>query len=373
MKILFIGGTGRLSRDVAHLAVEQGNDVYLLTRGSKSRALYVDDRYHMLYSDVANSDQVNKVLENLHFDVIIDFITFTTDELKRNLKNFNNHYSQYIFISTATVYEKQDEFEIIRESSTAIGNKKWSYSWNKAECENYLKEYFANKTEKYTIVRPYVTYSDSRIPYPIVTPSNSDEYSLIRRVKLGKPIPTFNGGKTITTLTHTHDFARGVVGLFGNERAFNQAYHITADKTTTWGKVLDAIEVKLGIPIVRFDLSVEEISRKYPFYKELLTGDKAHQMVFDNSKIKSAINNYEFEIDIIEGINRVIEFYNEHPELQLIDYYWDGKIDRMCHYYVCRKTLCSKSVSLKDKIKYLRGRFGLIDIFVKVLDKVIRT
>ena len=217
-----------------------------------------------------------------------------------------------------------------------------------------------------------VAYSDSRVPYPIVTPSNSDEYSLIRRVKLGKPILTFNGGKTITTLTHTHDFAQGVVGLFGNERAYNQAYHITSDKTTTWGEVLDAMEAKLGIPIIRFDLPVEEIGRKYPFYRELLTGDKAHQMVFDNSKIKSVVNNYKSEIDIVEGINRVVEFYDEHPELQLIDFYWDGKIDRMCHYSVCRKTLCSKNVSIKDKIKYLRGRFGLIDIFVKVIDKVIR-
>lgn len=362
MKVLFIGGTGRLSRDVAYLAADKGYEVYLLTRGSKERKIFVDERYTMLYADITNADQTKKIIADYHFDVVIDFLTFNQYELKRNLKIFDGAFYQYIFISSATVYEKKNEDEVISEQTTLVGNKKWDYAYKKAECEHYLKEYFNGKEEKYTIIRPYVTYSNSRIPYPIITPSSKDEYSIIRRVKMNKPIPVFDDGKTITTLTHTKDFAKGAVGLFMNPKAYGEDFHITSDTHTTWGKVLDCLGSSLGLKVVKKEMSVDQISKSYTFYKDILEGDKAHKMIFDNTKIKDAVPDCNFEVNLEQGIAEVVDFYESHPELQYVDFYWDGRIDRMCKYNGIKEILVDSNISVINKIFYMCGRIWVLDV-----------
>ena len=142
MKILFIGGTGRLSSDVAKLALEKNNDVYLLTRGSNNRKKFVDPRYKMIYGNIRDTEECKKKLKDFKFDVIIDFLTFNTEQLENTLDVIKNHYKQYIFISTATVYSKNNEDEIISENKTIVGNKKWKYAYDKFLCEEKIKEYF---------------------------------------------------------------------------------------------------------------------------------------------------------------------------------------------------------------------------------------
>ncbi len=364
MKILFIGGTGRLSTDVAKLSLKKGNEVYLLTRGSKDRKKFIDSKYKMLYADIRNVEECKKVLSDLFFDVVVDFLTFDKNQLLNTLSIIEKHYKQYIFISSATVYEKKNEKEIISEK-TKIGNSKWEYAYKKYECEKEICDYFSNSNAYYTIVRPYVTYNETRIPYPIVPQDSKMEYSIIKRVVDGKAIPTINGGKINTTITNTKDFAVGIVGLFNNEKAYGESFHITSDEPVCWDDVLNIMGKYYQKEIKKVNFSVHDFSKKYPLYKEILEGDKGHEMRFNNDKIKNTVKGFSINISLEDGIKETLRFYEDNKEFQKVDYYWYGRIDK-----ICKDTKEKLFPNSNEKLKYLCGYYSIPIIVYKILRKV---
>lgn len=353
MKVLFIGGTGRLSKDVALLATKE-HEVFLLTRGSENRKIFVHPDYKMLYGDIRNIEECKIALEPYHFDVVVDFLQMNQKQLENSLAVLEGKYDQYIFVSTATVYENEPN-EIISEACTRIGNERWKYSYNKYLCEMYLKEYFKNKKEYYTIIRPYVTYGNTRIPYPLVPRDSKKEWSFIQRIIDHRPIPTFAKGLTITTLTHTKDFAIGVVGLFGNPLAYNNEFHIANDKQSTWGEVLDNLDQILDQKSIRMDFKIDEIIEIMPEYYGVLNGDKARNTLFDNSKICEAVPAYCCSVSLKEGLADMISFYNSNPALKEIDYRWNGKLDRLCGQGNCLKTY--RIEAFRNKLDYILGYY----------------
>lgn len=372
MKILFIGGTGRLSKDVAFKALMDGHEVFLLTRGSNKREQFVHDGYIMLRGDIRNPDACRKLLENLSFDTVIDFLSFTVRQLETTLFILNGKYKQYIFISTATVYENEKPLKEIEEEITPIGNKQWDYSYNKFLCEKYLEDYFQkNHFSYYTIIRPYVTYGNTRFPYPIVPLDNDKEWSLIFRMTNGCPIPVFDCGEIITTLTHTKDFSKFAVGLIGNEKAKNEAFHITSDERTTWETVLNILDAHLNIRSKRFDISQQEIVSLLPYYKGILEGDKGNTKIFNNAKIKNAVKNERFNIKLEDGLYETLMFYQNHPERQIIDYQWLGEMDKLCDV----KKIKTKHIhfpSKTDKKLYNIGRYGSTSKLIFCLHRIKR-
>ena len=349
MKILFIGGTGRLSSDVAKESLNN-NKVYLLTRGSPERKRFIDEKYKMIYADIKNEMETKEKLKKYNFDVVIDFLSYNIDDLKRTLRIIEKRYKQYIFISSATVYLKRNDAEIISESKTEIGNDKWMYALRKYECEKYLKHYFQDKKERYTIVRPYITYNKTRIPYPLAPENTLTEYSIIKRIKDGKPIVIFDNGNTITTLTNSKDFAKGVVALFMNEKAFNTDFHITSDENVTWKDVIQLLGEYYGKKVKIENLSIKKIIKKYPSYREIILGDKGNNMVFDSSKIKSVAKNFNCEVTLKKGIYETLDFYEENEDFRKVDYLWYGRMDNIT------KAKRERNITNRaDRIKYEIG------------------
>lgn len=331
MKVLFIGGTGRLSKDVVACALSRGHAVSLLTRGTASRRAFVPEGCEMLIGNVRDTETCSQLVRDRQFDVVIDFLSFTENQLLRTLDVFASHCSQFIFVSSATVYKKSDEEEVVSEEKTSVGNDAWEYAHNKCLCEQLLRDYCSKEgMPAYTIIRPYVTYGNTRVPYPIVPRGNVREWSLVARIKWGLPVPVFDGGLTKTTLTHTKDFAVGAVGLFGNSKAYGEAFHITGDEEVTWGSVLDAVGGSVGREVIRQNMSQEAIYGALPEYRPILLGDKGHTMRFDNSKIANMVPEFSAAISLREGVADMVSFYESHPELQLIDWRWMGRIDRLC-------------------------------------------
>ena len=365
MKILFIGGTGRLSSDIAKKSVDIGNEVYLITRGSSQRKKFIDKRYNMIYSDITNISETQEKISELQFDVVIDFLTYNLEDLKRTLKIIENHYKQYIFISTATVYKKSREKEVISENKTEVGNDKWIYAYKKYQCEKYLETYFNNRTEKYTIVRPYVTYNQTRVPYPLAPGNPLHEFSIIKRIKDDKPIVLFDNGMTRTTITNSKDFANGIVGLYLNKNAYNNAFHITSDETVTWRNVIEYIGQYYNKQVLIKDLKINAIVKKYPLYNPILNGDKAHQMVFDSSKIKRVVKNFKCAISLKQGIFETLNFYENNKEFQIIDYLWYGRMDNMCN---SKKEKIFPSI--KSKVQYMVGYYSLLFNLFTLLKKL---
>ncbi|MBO5397364.1 MAG: NAD-dependent epimerase/dehydratase family protein [Clostridia bacterium] len=329
MKILLIGGTGVLSTDIRELSIKKGYEVYILNRG-KSKNKNTNDKVKFIKGDIRRVEQLKETFKDSYFDVIIDFLSFSGKGIKDTLEIFNNKCDQYIFISSATAYRKTKKGEKITENYE-LSNPNWEYARGKKECEEFLKINYEKTGQKYTIVRPYVTYSDTRIPFAIIP--HEKQWTLAQRILNGKPIVLWDNGQATCTLTSTKDFAVGMIGLFKNEKAYNEAFHITTDYTLTWYEALQCIGKALGKEVIVANIPTEYIIKNMPDVKGVLLGDKGLDREFDNTKIKSVVPNYDAQIKFEDGIKSTIEFYKNNKFMQDIDYGWDARIDNLIYKY----------------------------------------
>ncbi len=360
LKVLLVGGTGVLSTDIAEFAVDSGMDVTCVNRGRHLR--FLPKEVHNIIADIRNVDEVNDKIKGQEYDVVVDFLSYNINDLKTTLKIFNGRCKQFMFISSATVYNKREKDEIIREDVTPIGNCKWDYANKKVECEEYLKENYKKTGQCYTIIRPYVTYGRTRIPFAVT--SNGRYWSLANRILCGKPIVMWDDGNAICTLTHTTEFCKGVVKLFGNDKAINEAFHVTSAQTLTWNEVLKSIEETLGKKAIVINIPSEYIEENMDMYKGSLLGDKATNMRFDNSKLMEAIGGFDCKINFDEGIKDTISFYKNNEFMREVDYRWDAWLDQLIKKYARANDLnisgmkfrcmsAEGNVKLKHRLIYL--------------------
>ncbi len=374
MKVLFIGGTGILSTDIVKLCIKRGHEVYIINRGNNNKNLGKSVKFIIV--DINKSEEVKEKVKGIYFDVVIDFLSYTETQLKSKLQIFNNNCKQYIFISSATVYRKTKKGEKITEETEA-NNFDWDYSLDKIKCENELKENYKRNGQNYTIIRPYVTYSERRIPYAIISSKN---WTLANRILNNKPIVLWDAGKATCTLTQTKDFAVGIVGVFLKEKAYGQAFHITSDYTLTWKEATEYIEEALGTKANIAEIPSDYIIEIMPEYKGVLKSDKGIDREFDNSKIKSIVPEFNAQIKFQDGIKETIKFYNENPSKQIIDYLWDGRIDRLIKkYYIRNKIIYNKRIltikaykeklTFRNKVQYYIGKNIVLYKMISIIRK----
>lgn len=327
MKVLFIGGTGNISAAVSKLALEQGIDLYHLNRGNKPAL----DGVNNLVADIADSIAVKKMLSNHIWDVVVNWVAFTPEDVIRDIKTFEGKVGQYIFISSASVYQKPPVHYIISET-TPLDNPFWDYARNKIACENLLMDEFARKEFPVTIVRPSHTYS-TVIP---VTLGGWTEYTVIDRIKKVLPVVVQGDGTSLWTLTHADDFAIGFLGLFGNNLALGEAFHITSDEVLTWNQIYEAVAQAAGHTANIVHIPSDYIAdyadlHHYPSKRGSLLGDKSYSAVFDNSKIKKFVPTYKANIPFAVGIKNTLHWFESEPTRMIINEqtnkFLDGLLD----------------------------------------------
>ena len=324
MKVLFIGGTGTISYSCSKLAIEKGFEVSLLNRG-KSTLREPLVGAELIYADIREPDTVRQALGDRRFDVVIEFLAFNPDHIEVDLQLFRGRTNQYIFISSASAYQTPPEKLPVTED-TPLENPVWQYSRDKAACEARLMRAFQEEGFPVTIVRPSHTYDEGYIPV-------TGRWTFVDRMLQGKPVIVYGDGTSIWTMTHSSDFAKGFVGLFGKSEAIGQAYHITSDEWQTWnqivGKLAEAVGVEPKIVHVPSDL----IAQFDPEWAEGLLGDKAHSFILDNCKIKALVPEFVCTVPFREGIARSVEFYRQHPELRVIDAKFNDTVDAILDSY----------------------------------------
>lgn len=309
MKVLFIGGTGNISTTVSRRALNQGIDLHLLNRGNRIQV----PGAKLIQADINNTSQVNGVLKDQEWDVVVNWISFTPEEIERDIQLFQGRTKQYVFISSASAYQKPPSNYVITESTPLI-NPFWKYSQDKIACETRLMEEFDRNGFPVTIVRPSHTY-DTVIP---VVYGGWQEYTIIDRLKTGRKIIIHGDGTSLWTLTHADDFALGFCGLLGNGKAVGEAYHITSDEALSWNQIYQAVADAASCKMKAAHIASDFIIKLFPDEAGKLWGDKAESAVFDNSKIKALIPEYKATIPFREGIKRTLAWFEEVPERQLI-------------------------------------------------------
>ena len=301
LKVLFIGGTGNISVSVSRLAVERGFDLYLLNRGRQPVTI---EGATTLTADITQPDQVQAALGDQYFDVVVNWIAFHEAEVERDINLFRGKCGQYIFISSASAYQKPLTYHIITES-TPLENPYWQYSRNKIACEERLLRAYREEGFPMTIVRPSHTY-DTRIPIAV---GNWASYVVPQRMLEGKPLVLHGDGTSLWTLTHSQDFALGFVGLMGHPLSLGHAIHITSDFVLNWNQIYDQIGYILGVKPNLVYMPSEFIAKVDPGTGAGLLGDKMWSVMFDNSKIKSFVPEFVATIPFHTGIRRSLEWY----------------------------------------------------------------
>jgi nucleoside-diphosphate-sugar epimerase len=321
LNILFIGGTGNISTSVSRLCIERGYKLTLLSRGTSEQII---PGAEMLNADIKDPVAVKAALGNRTWDAVVDWIAFLPSDVERDIDLFRGKTGQYIFISSASAYQKPATNYLIRES-TPLANPYWEYSRNKIACEELLIGALREDGFPCTIVRPSHTY-DTILPLAI---GGGSEYTVVDRIKKGQPVVVHGDGTSLWVLTHSEDFAKAFVGLLAHPRSIGQAFHITSDEVLTWDQIYYIIGQAVGRKPKIVHVASETLSHLDARYTGELLGDKACSVVFDNSKIKSYVPSFICTVPFHIGIRRTLAWFEAKPERMRINPETNTFIDKI--------------------------------------------
>ena len=308
---------------ITRLAVEQGWEIYLLNRGNREAPAGTKQ----IVADIYDEAGVAEKIKDLKFDVVCDFIAFHYSALERDYRLFNGKTNQFIFISSASAYQKPLSDYRITEG-TPLANPFWEYSRNKIAGEEYLMRMYREEGFPITIVRPSHTYDERSVPLGVHGKNGS--WQVVKRMLDGKPVIVHGDGTSLWTMTHNSDFARGFVGLMGNVHAIGETFQITGDETLTWNQIYQAIADALDVELKPYYVPSEFLAATSDLdLKGSLIGDKANSVVFDNTKLKRAVPGFHSKVRFDQGIRRTIKNILAHKELQREDPEFDDYCDRV--------------------------------------------
>jgi nucleoside-diphosphate-sugar epimerase len=322
MKVLFIGGTGFISTSVSRMAVARGLELWHLNRGLRKMEL---TGIHSLVGDVRQPDQARAALGDQKFDAVVDWIAYTPEDIERDLALFRGRAKQFIFISSASAYQKPPAHHVIRES-TPLRNPYSEYARNKLACEERLRQAWREEGFPATIVRPSLTYGDANFPIAI---GGWGCFTLADRLRRGRPIIVHGDGSSLWVVTHAEDFARGFLGLVGNPLAVGDAFHITTDEVLTWNQIYETIADALGVKPNIVHIASELLAQVAPQLAGSLLGDKSWSVVFDNTKIKEFVPGFQAVIPFREGIRRTVAWFEADKSRQRVDAAINAEMDRI--------------------------------------------
>jgi nucleoside-diphosphate-sugar epimerase len=316
MKALFIGGTGLISSACARRAIADGWDLTILTRG-ESRRYPIPDGAEALRADVHGDEQaLRSLLEGRMFDSVVDWIAYTPEDIERDIRLFSEKTAQFIFISSASAYQKPPAHYLVTET-TPLDNPFWEYSRNKIACEERLLREQGERGFPATIVRPSLTYGPSQIP--LCVNSWRHPYTAIDRMKCGRPVIVPGDGASLWVMTWNEDFAVGFCALMGHKKAVGEAFHITSDEVLTWNQIYRQAAQAAGVEPRFVHVPSDLIARHDPEAVGSLLGDKSHSLVFDNTKIKSFAPAFAPAVTWSEGVRRAIAWHEAEEERRTID------------------------------------------------------
>jgi nucleoside-diphosphate-sugar epimerase len=328
MKILFIGGTGNISKVCAELAVARGYDVTLLNRGKN---VAVPGARHII-ADMTDAAAVTAALGSQRWDVVADFIIFTPEQLEQRINLFRGRVGQFFFISSASAYQKPVTHYLITES-TPLANPFWDYSRNKIACEDRLLRALREESFPSVIVRPSWTYGNTVIPLA-VTSYGKNYFTGVDRMRKGKPMIVPGDGSSLWAMTHNTDFARGFVGLFGNSASVGHAFHITSDEVLSWDQIYQVVADAAGVRNLKLvHIASDFITACLPDMLGGLTGDKSCSVVMDNTKIKRFVPDFVATTKLRDGVAKSIAWYDADPARQIIDHQANAVWDKLIAAY----------------------------------------
>ena len=379
MTILMIGGTGVLSSAVTTEALRQGIAVTMINRGNRR----IPEGVELIKSDKDDLAYIAKLLEGRTFDAVMDYLCFTDSQTEKSVLFYKKYTKQYFYISSCAVYNTELLAGKIADEDSPKVLPIWQYSVDKWASEQKIAKLFEGSDVKYTIIRPCVTYGDTRIPYGI-SPQYGYHWTLVARILAGKPIITWNNGKNRCNMTRVEDFAVGVVGLIGNPKAYNEAFNVCGDEFPSQGEVLDTIAEIVDHPIKKINIDGEFYASEIPYRRGELLGGRSIDALNSNAKLKNAVPTFKHTYSLKEGIRKTIDAYKNQGYQHGIDWKFDAETDRTIHKWCKVKGISLKrwetsfvdyleNATVNDHIKYwfvYHDLYGAYMLPVRIKNKI---
>jgi nucleoside-diphosphate-sugar epimerase len=326
MRVLFIGGTGNISSACVEEALARGHHVTVLNRGRREWAF--SQPVTCIEGDRNDASLLRKVASEGRYDVVADFICMLPEQIAPAVAAFAGRVGQYIFISSASVYQKPPKHYIVTEE-TPLANQYWEYSRRKIACEERLRQDGQALALPFTIVRPSYTFGPTFIP----SGAAGHGYTVVGRMRRGAPIISHGDGTSLWVMTYHTDFASAFVGLFGNPAALGEAFHITSDEVLTWDQIYHIVAEEAGCTPRIVHIASETIAALQPEWGPGLLGDKMYSFVLDNSKIKRVVPGYSARVSFREGIRRALAWHDADPSRQKEDLETSHRMDEVIAEY----------------------------------------
>lgn len=320
MRVLFIGGTGVISSSCAELALARGIQLTLLNRG-RSSTHPVPEGAEVVHADIRDRSAAEAALAGRTFDAVVDWVAFTPEHVEADIELFRGRTGQYVFISSASAYQKPPSSLPITEA-TLLDNPFWQYSRDKIACEERLVRAFREEKFPYTIIRPSHTYDQTKVP-------GAGGWTGVHRLRQGKAVVVPGDGTSLWVLTHSRDLAKGLVGLLGNARAVADAFHITSDEWLDWNQIYAALARAAGAELRIVHVPSTVINKYHPQWGGGLLGDKTYCAIFDNSKIKRFVPGFAATTPFSEGAREIVAWYDADPARQVVNEEYDRVMDEL--------------------------------------------
>ena len=324
LSVLFLGGTGIISSACTERALAVGMEVFVLNRGRTS-SRPVPAGCQTLVGDADDPASLAAAVGGRRFDVVADFRAFTPTQVQSRFDVFGDRIGQYVFISSASAYQTPPGRLPIIES-TPLRNPFWQYSRDKIACEDLLVRAYREQGLPVTIVRPSHTYDKTLLPF-------DGGWTVVDRMRRGLEVVVPGDGTSLWTLTHHRDFAHAFVGLLGHPAAIGDSFHITSDEWLPWNTIFDTVAAAAGVEARKVHVPSAAIAAVDPEWGAGLLGDKAHSMVFDNSKVRLLVPDYRAVIPFHQGAAEIIDWYDADPARQQVDETMNATMDRLVEQY----------------------------------------
>lgn len=318
--VLFIGGTGIISSACTQRAVDLGMEVFLLNRGT-SKTRPAPDQCQLLTGDASDPASMRAAVGGREFDVVADFRSFTPAEVKSRLDVLGGRMGQYVFISSASAYQTPPGRLPVRES-TPLRNPFWQYSRDKIACEDLLVRAYRENAAPVTIVRPSHTYDKTLLPF-------DGGWTVVDRMRRGVEVVVPGDGTSLWTLTHSRDFAHAFVGLLGQPSAIGDSFHITSDEWLAWNEIFTTVAEAAGVEPKLVHVPSDAIAAADPDWGDGLLGDKAHSMIFDNTKVRRLVPDYVASIPFAHGAREILDWFDGDASRQEVDPAIDATMDQL--------------------------------------------
>ncbi len=378
MHILIIGGTGVLSTAVTAEALKQGIKVTMINRGNHP----IPDGVDHIKANKNDLTTIAERLKDCKFDAVMDYLCYTDEETTKSIEFYSSYTKQYFYISSCAVYDTRVmKGEACEEDSPKV-LPMWKYSVDKWASEERLSKLFRNSDTHYTIIRPCVTYGNTRIPYGI-SPRYGYHWTLCARILAGKPIIRWNYGINRCNMTRVEDFAVGVVGLIGNPKAHNEAFNVCGDESPSFNDVLNSMSEILGKQVITIDIPSESYAKEIPSRAGELLGGRSIDAINSNKKIKEAVPSFRQTYSLKQGLQKTIDAYKQQNYQNGIDWSFDADTDRIIKKWCKKQGINWKlynvgfvdylgTATLHDRMIYWI-EFNKENCFLKLIDSPLRT